>query len=77
MKNFMPFLILIILFSTVNAQNTFITNVPDHSQPPVAVIPNNNDITNYCAPIAFLNNDQYWNRVQFRYLLLPPGEGGV
>lgn len=45
-------------------QQTFIKHVPDYSQPPSQTLPSTSDITNYCAPFAFLNIVEYWDSVQ-------------
>jgi hypothetical protein len=53
-----------LLFSISLAQQGFIKNVPDYSQPPDNTLPSTIDQTNYCAPFAFLNIVEYWDSVQ-------------
>ena len=65
MKYALYILIIFISFTFSNAQpNVFIKNVPDYSQPPTSTLPSSTDISNYCAPYAFLNIVEYWDSVQ-------------
>ena len=61
------------MFTPCRSQQVFIKNVPDYSQPPLMTLPSTADVSNYCAPYAFLNIVEYWDVVKshpFAYSLL-------
>jgi len=70
MPCYAKYLIIIISFFNLVAQDLIIPGVPDYSQPLLQTLPSTTNITNFCSPFAALNIVEYWEfQVQHAYAI--------